>query len=216
MDRLSTTYGHLWGKKGQSVAAPRAVGSDVRDLYAPAAVRQALLDDVTQAAQLGLSAGHLGEASVRLKGDKFLVTAAGSWFQGMQDADLLLASETPEKGFAQDGLPAAWRLHLAGYRQHAQAGASLLAQPAATLALMASGHVPDARLLHGAIALGDFVLIDAEAEPTPEVFSNTRVTFVKNVGVLVLASTLQQAISDLHLVNRLSEISVWQTRGSAY
>lgn len=216
MDRLSTTYSHLWGKKPQSVAKPRAIGSDVRDLFAAEAVRAVragMIEAAAQAAQLGLVAGQLSEASLRLAGDKFLVTAAGSWFYELQDADLLLASDAPDKGFAEEALPAQWPLHLAGYRQAPQAGAALLGHPAAALALMAQGRLPDPGLLSGAEALGQVVLC-AEAEQVNQALGAARVLFVKGVGILVFAETLPQAIMDLQLVNRLSEISLFQTRGN--
>ncbi|MCL4257412.1 MAG: class II aldolase/adducin family protein [Anaerolineales bacterium] len=214
MDRLSTTYSHLWGKKPQGVAKPRAIGSDVRDLFATEAVRAGLIETAAQAAQLGLAAGQLSEASLRLAGDKFLVTAAGSWLYQLQDADLLLASDAPDKGFAEDALPAQWHLHLAGYRQAPQAGAALLGHPAAALALMAQGRLPDPGQLSGAEALGTLVMCAAEAEQVKQALSAARVLFVKGVGILVFAETLQQAIMDLQLVNRLSEISLFQTRGN--
>lgn len=215
VDRLSATYGHLWGRKTSPAAASAGVGSDVRDLFATAQVRAAMLEDISLVASLDLVAGALGEASVRLTADKFLVTAAASSFHQPEDGNLLLSSETPEKGLAQDGLPGAWPMHLAGYRQLQEAGASLLGQPAATMALLEAGRMPDAALLAGAAGLGQFMLIDAESGSALQLDGN-RVLFVKRVGVLVFANTLQQAISDLHLVNRLSEISVWQTRGGAY
>lgn len=214
MDRLSTTYSHLWGKKPQGVAKPRAVGSDVRDLFAAEAVRAGMLEAAAQAAQLGLVAGQLSEASLRLAGDKFLLTAAGSWLYQLQDADLLLASDTPEKGFAEEALPAHWHLHLAGYRQAPHAGAALLGHPAAALALMAQGKLPDPGLLSGADALGTLVICAAEVEQVKHALSAARVLFVMDVGILVFAETLQQAIMDLQLVNRLSEISLFQTRGN--
>lgn len=212
MDRLSTTYGHLWGRKPQAVAAPRALGSEVRDLFAGDPVRAAMIADAAQAAHLGLTAGQLSEASLRLAGDKFLVTAAGSWLYQLQDADLLLASEA-DKGFAEDGLPVHWPLHVAGYRKAPQAGAALLGQPAAALALMGQGKLPDPGVLASAEALGKFVICAAEAEQVHQALGDARVIFVKGVGVLVFAETLQQAIMDLQLVNRLSEISLYQTRG---
>lgn len=214
MDRLSTTYGHLWGKKPQAVAKPRALTSEVRDLFAADAVRAEMIETAAHAAQLGLLAGQLSEASLRLAGDKFLVTAASSWLYQLQDADLLLASDAPEKGFAEEAMPAHWPLHLAGYRQASQAGAALLGHPAAALALMAAGKLPDLGLLAGAEALGKLVMCAAEAEQVSQAFSAARVIFVKGVGVLVFAETLQQAVIDLQLVNRLSEISLYQTRGS--
>jgi len=212
VDRLSTTYGHLWGKKPQAVAAPRALGSDVRDLFAADAVRATMIEAAAQAAQLGLVAGQLSEASLRLAGDKFLVTAAGSWLYQLQDDDLLLASEA-DKGFAGQALPAHWPLHLAGYRQMPQAGAALLGHPAAALALMAQGRLPDPGLLAGAEALGKIVICAGEPEQVQQALGESRVIFVKGVGVLVFAATLQQAIMDLQLLNRLSEISLYQTRG---
>ncbi|MBX3047522.1 MAG: class II aldolase/adducin family protein [Anaerolineales bacterium] len=213
VDRLSTTYSHLWGKKPQGVAKPRAIGSDVRDLFATEAVRAGMIETAAQAAQLGLVAGQLSEASLRLAGDKFLVTVAGSWLYQLRDADLLLASDAPEKGFAEEALPAHWHLHLAGYRQAPQAGAALLGHPAAALALMAQGNLPDLGLLSGADALGTLVIC-AEVEQVKHALSTARVLFVKGVGILVFAETLQQAIMDLQLVNRLSEISLYQTRGN--
>lgn len=213
MDRLSTTYGHLWGKKPQAVAKPRALTSEVRDLFAADAVRAEMIATAAHAAQLGLVAGQLSEASLRLAGDKFLVTAASSWLYQLHDDDLLLASDAPEKGFAEDALPAHWPLHLAGYRQTPQAGAALLGHPAAALALMAAGKLPAPGLLAGAEALGNFVMCAAEAEQVSQALGPARVIFVKGVGVLVFAETLQQAVIDLQLVNRLSEISWYQTRG---
>ncbi len=212
MDRLATTYGHLWGKKPQAVAAPRALGSDVRDLFAADAVRAAMIEAAAQAAQLGLVAGQLSEASLRLAGDKFLVTAAGSWLYQLQDGDLLLASEA-DKGFAEQALPAHWPLHLAGYRRAPQAGAALLGHPAAALALMAQGKLPDLGVLASAEAPGKIVICAGEPEQVQQALGESRVLFVKGVGVLVFAATLQQAIMDLQLLNRLSEISLYQTRG---
>lgn len=212
VDRLSTTYGHLWGKKPQTVAKPRALTSEVRDLFAADAVRAEMIETAALAAELGLVAGQLSEASLRLAGDKFLVTAASSWLHQLHDDDLLLASDA-DKGFAEEGLPAHWPLHLAGYRLMPQAGAALLGHPAAALALMAAGKLPDPGVLAGAEALGNFVICAAEAEQVSQAFGAARVIFVKGVGVLVFAETLQQALIDLQLVNRLSEISWYQTRG---
>ncbi|MBX3005688.1 MAG: class II aldolase/adducin family protein [Anaerolineales bacterium] len=214
VERLSATYGHLWGRKphtdGQLAGR---LGAELREVFASPAQLQALSTHARQAAELGLVAGRLGEISQRLEQGKFLVTAAESWFYQLADAELLLAGERNPAGPQGAALPAHWAWHLLGYQQHPAAGASLLGQPAAAMALLAAGRLPDLGPLPRASHLGTLAYCASASTPSPASIGAARVLFIQGAGVLVLASSAAQAISDLHLVNRLSEISLLQTRG---
>jgi L-fuculose-phosphate aldolase len=208
VDRLSTTYQHLMGKKAKNVTGPTRLESDVRDIYAPALLRQEMLDSVTSIAHLDLVAGPLGEASIRLDRDKFLVTRSGVWFAEIHDQDILLASKNLEKGLVQRGYPKHWDWHLCIYDQIIDAKAVLLAQPAASTAVAARGRLPETSHLKDLEEVSGLEISSGDTIEIAATVQRVSAILIPGFGVLAYAETLQKAIAKILTVNRLCEIEL--------
>lgn len=208
VNRLSTTYQHLLGKKGLRVSRPARLGSEVRDLFAPAPVRESMLAGIAEAVRLNFFAGQLSEASVRLSREKYLITRSGAWFPEIEDRDLDLASQVPEKGFIQEDLPMHWDWHLRVYNQNPEAGAVLLVQPAAAMAVAAAGRLPDDRFLAGVEEFGELALSSSGPADLDACLQHARTILIPGFGVLAHAENIQKVIANIHTVNRLCEIAL--------
>jgi ribulose-5-phosphate 4-epimerase/fuculose-1-phosphate aldolase len=208
VDRLSTTYQHLLGNKGQQVAGSVHHGEELRDLFAPQPVRENMLETIALSVNLGLTVGNMSEASIRLSSGKYLVSSVESWFPAMLDQDLILVSQNLEKGFNHGQSPNHWAWHLFAYHHYPDDHAVFLGQPAAALAVSARGELPDSRLLAGTGDLGGFMLSSPDATEIEAAIQQAQVVLITGVGLLSHSSTLHRTISNMQTVNRLCEITV--------
>lgn len=208
VDRLSTTYQHLMGKKAQRVPGSAGLGNEIREIYAPTPLRQEMLDAISIAANLELCAGPLGEASIRLDTQKYLVTRSRVWFAEIQDQDLVLASGKQDTGFPPEGLPQHWDWHHCIYDQITYAKAVLLTQPAAATALAAQGKLPDTTHLKDVEEVNGMAISTGDTENISAAVQHASVVFVMGFGVLAYAETLQETIAKTSIVNRLCEIEL--------
>ena len=208
VDRLSTTYQHLLGNKGQQAASSIHHGEELRDLFAPQPVREKMLESIALGVKLGLTVGSMSEVSMRLSSEKYLVSSIESWFPAILDQDLILVSQNLEKGFNQGRLPNHWAWHLFAYHHCPDDHAVFLGQPAAAMAVSARGKLPDSGLLAGTGDLGGFVLSSMDAAEIEAAIQQVQVVLIAGVGLLSHSSTFQRTISNMQTVNRLCEIAV--------
>lgn len=215
------TYQYLTGslKQRSSLNSPD-LGRRLRDTLLPRTVREAFLAQVRLTAERGLTAGMLAEASRRLDEKKFIITGRSCWAANVDENDLKIAATHDRWVIDVDELPAHAELHRLIYRE-TDAGAVLLSQPAAALAVAARGIKPAAELLAGAAAdVGNLVcyefdevsdLSDEKGAANLEltaVISERRALLLPGHGLLTWGEDLNQAIARAEMVDRWCEIAL--------
>lgn len=91
--------------------------------------REHLLAVAAQSLEVGLAAGRLSEASLRVSGNKMLVTGRSAWFGSVTDSDLLLAAMQPNKTLDTPDLPQHIDWHRALYAAQPTLKVVLVMQP---------------------------------------------------------------------------------------
>jgi ribulose-5-phosphate 4-epimerase/fuculose-1-phosphate aldolase len=175
---------------------------------------------VRLAADRGLTAGTLAEASRRLDEEKFIITALGCWAANINEEDLKIASTNDRWVVDQETMPrhAAW--HRLLYRETA-AGAVLLSQPAAALVIAARRLSPAPELLADAAAdIGEISIFEpgaweelaqeiGEDETTlKQIISERHALLLSGSGLLTWGETLEQAVARAEAVERWCEITL--------
>ncbi len=95
--------------------------------------REHLLAVAAQALDTGLAAGRLSEASLRVAGNKMLITGRATWFGSAGDGDLLLAAMQPNRTLDTPDLPHHIDWHRAIYATLPDVRVVLVVQPAALM-----------------------------------------------------------------------------------
>jgi ribulose-5-phosphate 4-epimerase/fuculose-1-phosphate aldolase len=95
--------------------------------------REHLLAVAGQALEVGLAAGRLSEVSLRVTGNKMLITCRGAWFGSVGDGDLLLAAMQPNKTLDTPDLPRHVEWHRAIYAALPAVKVIVIVQPAALM-----------------------------------------------------------------------------------
>lgn len=171
----------------------RGIGGSVREAMAPRKLRQQFVADCRAAAQQGVVAGMLAEASVRLIADKFLLTERHCWWPQLGEENLVIAAQNPDWFVGKHLLPERVGWHRQVYGATA-AGAVLLCQPGAVLRLAAAGRLPDRE-----VWVGVETAVSAPILTTPDtvttVLADYEVVLVAGVGLIVTAASLRQAIA---------------------
>lgn len=200
------TYKHLTNSLVRRVNAQRGMNSRVRDAVAPRQLRQTFVAAAQLAAERQLAVGILAEASQRVQGNKFVITAAHSWFAQLSEADLIVAALNDSWQLAASELPAQAAWHQAIY-QSGPAHAILLSQPvAATAVANQPAHLQQEALPQASKSVGGVATCPPEDSQILETAVHNQVLLIQGVGVLAWADTLQQAIAYTETINRWCEI----------
>lgn len=100
------TYKHLTNNLVRRVNAQRGMNNRLRDAVLPRATRKSLVATVRLAAERQLAAGILTEASQRVPGNKFAITAVHSWFANIAEENLIVAAMNETWQLTAEQLPA--------------------------------------------------------------------------------------------------------------
>lgn len=211
------TYQYLSGSLGRR-GAPRdvALGRRVRETVVPRRTRELFVSQVRLAAERGLTAGTLAEASLRLDEHRLLITAPGSWAASFGEDDLRIGALHEHKSLAQEEMPPHANWHRAIYLA-TDAMAVLLSQPPAALAAAACRSLPAPELLEDAARdLGPLALLEI-TNPTvssPDddgldfspLVEGRRALLLPGYGVLSWGDDLPQAIARAEMVDRWCDV----------
>ena len=200
-------YQTMTNKLVRRVNARRGLSNRVREAIVPRKTTRQFLKQLQLAAERGLAVGQLSEASLRLAGDKFLITAANCWFPNSSEKELKIGAISSDWTIDLEEMPR----HVAWHREiyaATETKALLLSQPAAATAMAAKGHLPAAELLvDGETAVHGIACIS----PNEDSFANKALTahalLVAGYGLITLGDDLAQAISRAETVERWCQIA---------
>lgn len=217
------TYQYLSGSLGRrATTGSPDVGRRVRDTLVPRRTRETFIALVRLAADRGLTAGTLTEASQRLDADKFIITARDTWAANVEEDDLKVTAMHDRWVVDLEEMPRHMAWHRLIYRETA-AGAVLLSQPAAALVVAARRLKPASELLADVAAdVGDLAWVEYDgSEPlSSEIGAADTETKLKTIigerhalllpgyGLLTWGKTLTQAIARAEAVDRWCEIAL--------
>ncbi|NQS91914.1 MAG: class II aldolase/adducin family protein [Chloroflexi bacterium] len=210
VDRVNTTFHYLWGKKGTPDREKGAMelNRDVRDTLVPQDIRQEMAKILRSTSVLGLSAGGLSEASLKIRENAFLVTTKGISFHLLAEDNLVLANDERESILDISLIPNYWDWHLRIYQANDKTNTVLLGHPAAVMAVTSEDYLPDKKLLPDAAELIGQIRI---CDPDPASISNEavdgKIIIIPGKGVFSLGETLIESVTNLDLVNRWCEIA---------
>jgi L-fuculose-phosphate aldolase len=178
--------------------------------------RQAMVRIGSQLYQRRLVAAAEGNLSVRLGGDRFLVTPAGVCKGWLRAEDLLEIDAAGTVLGGRGRVSSEWGLHREIYLQDAEAGAVCHGHPPFATACAAAGRPLDHRILtETAALLGPVPLADPAAAGTPEVAASVRklipgasALLLGGHGAVAWGRDLQAAFFRLESVERLAEVSL--------
>ena len=157
-----------------------------------------------------------GNLSVRLGGDRFLVTPSGTCKGWLEIGDLL-EIDGEARTLARDRRASSeWRLHRAIYAARSEVGAVCHAHPPFATACAAAGRDLDARVLTETAAMLGTVPLARPAVPgTDDVVESVRdlltaapALLLANHGVVAWGADLREAYFRLETVERLAEVTI--------
>ncbi len=157
-----------------------------------------------------------GNLSVRLGGDRFLVTPSGAC-KGWMEIGELLEIDGEARTLATDRRASSeWRLHREIYRARPEVGAVCHAHPPYATACAAAGRHLDARVLtETATMLGTVPLARPAVPGTDDVVDSVRdlvpgapALLLANHGVVAWGKDLREAYFRLETVERLAEVTI--------
>lgn len=218
---VSETYHYLYGLFGRQTApSRRGLDAHLRDTLIPRRTRETFLAAVRTAADRGLMVGTLSEASMRLGKDKFILTARECRAATITENDLKVAAFHDHWVTERETLPQFEGFHRLLYRK-TTAGAALLVQPAAALAMAARRAAPSPHLLIAAAAdIGELIIYEIDwhqdtpdtvwpADPALETFLSDRsALLLPGYGLLTWGEDLNQAIARAETIDRWCEIAL--------
>ncbi|MEZ4589629.1 MAG: class II aldolase/adducin family protein [Chloroflexota bacterium] len=200
------TYKHLTNSLVRRVNAQRGMNNRLRDAVLPRATRKSFVQMARLAAERQLAVGILAEASQRVPGNKFAITAVHTWFANIEEENLVVAALNENWQLTADQLPAQAEWHRLIYKS-TPAQAILLSQPVAATAVANQPKKFTAEILAGAAkSVGGIATCPADATQMSALAGQNRVLLVPNVGVLAWGDSLAQAIALTETVNRMCEI----------
>ena len=211
IDRLDATYKYLLGKKkhGSERAEGAKINRDVRNTLVPLEVRQDMARILEYTSQLGLCVGKLSEASIQLQENQFLVSRKGSWFHDIADSDLVYSSAGTDSIANDNQTPVYWEWHLGVYSRCKNTKAIILGQPAAVMALAKRKRTPEEGLLvDGAKALRPVTFCQPDLTEISKLAGQSNLLIIEGIGVLSQGETLFEAVINLEILNRWSEITL--------
>ena len=157
-----------------------------------------------------------GNLSVRLGGDRFLVTPSGVC-KGWLEIGELLEIDAEARTLARDRRASSeWRLHREIYRARPEVGAVCHAHPPYATACAAAGRGLDASALTETAAMLGTVPVARPAVPgtddvvdsVRELLSGAPALLLANHGVVAWGRDLREAYFRLETVERLAEITI--------
>ena len=157
-----------------------------------------------------------GNLSVRLGGDRFLVTPSGTCKGWLEIGDLLEIDGEARTLATDRRASSEWRLHREIYRARPEVGAVCHAHPPYATACAAAGRPLDARVLtETATMLGTVPLARAAVPGTDDVVDSVRdlvpgaaALLLANHGVVAWGRDLRDAYFRLETVERLAEVTI--------
>jgi ribulose-5-phosphate 4-epimerase/fuculose-1-phosphate aldolase len=183
--------------------------SRLRDSLASKKVQEELVKMAHYADARALSVGMLSSASVRLKGDKFLITDRRSWFGDLTVNDLTIGSLQSSPILQEQDLPDASDWHRFLYL-HTAAQWGLLVQPASIMALMSHQRQLDPQVLPAASAqLGTVITYDgapAALQPLLDYVRAGQALLLAGKGMLVWAGSSRETLATAQLITRWAEV----------
>ncbi|MCA9898370.1 MAG: class II aldolase/adducin family protein [Ardenticatenaceae bacterium] len=205
------TYKHLTNSLVNRVNAQRGMNNRLRDAVLPRGVRKSFVQLAKLAAERQLAVGILAEASQRVPGNKFAITAVHTWFANIEETNLAVAALNENWQLTSDQLPAQAEWHRIIYK-NTPAKAILLSQPVAGTAVANQPELLNMNVLSAvAGSVGHFASCLAEADQIAQVAAHNQVLLVPNVGLLTWANSLEEAIAFTETVNRMCEIILAST-----
>lgn len=200
------TYKHLTNSLVRRVNAQRGMNNRLRDAVLPRGVRKSFVQMARLAAERQLAVGILAEASQRVPGNKFAITAVHTWFANLEEDDLVVAALNENWQLTADQLPAQANWHRTIYK-NTSAQAILLSQPVAGTAVANQPQKFTPEILAGAASsVGGLATCPADTQQIGVLTGQHQVLLVANVGVLAWGDSLAQAIAITETVNRMCEI----------
>lgn len=183
--------------------------SRLRDSLASKKVQEELVKMAHYADAHALSVGMLSSASVRLRGDKFLITDRQSWFGDLTANDLTIGSLQSSPIIQEQDLPEASDWHRFLYL-HTAAHWGLLVQPASIMALMHHYSQLDPQVLPAASEqLGTVITYDGSptaSQPLLDYVQAGQVLLLAGKGMLVWARSSREVLATAQLVTRWAEV----------
>lgn len=183
--------------------------SRLRDSLASKKVQEELVKMAHDADAHALSVGMLSSASVRLKGDKFLITDRRSWFGDLTAHDLTIGSLQSSPIIQEQDLPEASDWHRFLYL-HTAAQWGLLVQPASIMALLYHQRQLDPQVLPAASKqLGPVMAYDgapAALQPLLDYVQAGQALLLAGKGLLVWAGSSREVLATAQLVTRWAEV----------
>lgn len=183
--------------------------SRLRDSLASKKVQEELVKMAHYADAHALSVGMLSSASVRLKGDKFLITDRRSWFGDLTVHDLTIGSLQSSPIIQEQDLPEASDWHRFLYL-HTAAQWGLLVQPASIMALLYHQRQLDPQVLPAASEqLGPVITYDgspAASQPLLDDVQAGQALLLVGKGLLVWAGSSREVLATAQLVTRWAEV----------
>lgn len=183
--------------------------SRLRDSLASKKVQEELVKMAHHADAHALSVGMLSSASVRLKGDKFLITDRRGWFGDLTTSDLAIGSLQSSPIAQEQDLPqgADWHRFLFS---HTTAQWGLMVQPASIMALMYRHCQLDPQALPAASEpLGTVYTYDgspAASQPLLGYVQTGQALLLTGRGLLVWAASSREALAKAQLITRWAEV----------
>lgn len=208
-DRLNATYQHLFGKKSLPQNSGTGLNRDVRDTMVSPLLRQDTIEIIKETAQLGLCTAGISEASLKIQDNTFLVTGRDSWFQRLNDKDLVLATGSANSALDEDQLPKHWDWHLVIYQENPKIKAVIIGHPPFLMALGNLKILPTPELLQDAVSLvGRIKLCQPDPADISQNISTAKILLISGVGVISCGESLSEAAANLELAEHWSEISI--------
>ncbi|XWX05438.1 class II aldolase/adducin family protein [Aggregatilineales bacterium SYSU G02658] len=191
-----------------SLANAGRTHSKLRDSLASKKVQEALVKTAHHASSYGLSVGMLSSASVRLKGDKFLITNRQALFSDLTAGDLVIGSLQSSPIVREEELPQAADWHRVVY-SNTSAQWVLLVQPTSIMALMYRQRALDPRALPAAAEqLGTVVMHNGAPDALRLSSEHAQVgqTLLAGMGILIWAESSREALARAQLITRWADV----------
>ncbi|MHB1224333.1 MAG: class II aldolase/adducin family protein, partial [Gemmatimonadaceae bacterium] len=211
--RLPGTGG-VMRRSGWETGRNTAAGASGAEIAAAASAAAAMVDAGRRLAAAGLIAGPDGNLSVRLGGDRVLVTPAGAGKGTLEPGDLVVVDMDGRVVDGDDRPSSELAVHLAIYRARADARAVVHAHPPTATGFALAGEdfmaplLPEIILQMGGVPLvpystpGSSALADAVAGAV----GSHEAALLANHGAVTLGATLELALQRMESLEHAARI----------
>ena len=180
------------------------------------AVRAELVETCSRLHERDLIGAGEGNVSVRLGGDRFLVTPSGANKGYLSPADLVVVNGRGNVVRGRGRASTELGMHLAAYAARPDVQAVVHAHPLTAVALTIAGLPPPNDLVpEAAVTLGEVVVAPFAAPGTGEVaaslaplWADHDVLMLERHGALALGRTLAEAFDRLETLERVARMAV--------